>query len=587
MGSSRLPGKVLREAGGNTLLWHLARRLGRARTPDTIVVATTTDASDTGLAEAAAALGLVVHRGPVDDVLARFSGALDALAAADDDIVVRVTGDCPLLDPDELDRLVDEFRALSGGNDSVDYLTNQEGAKRTIPQGLDVEVFRAGALRRADRESDAPGDREHVTPYLYRPGGGAFRTAVSAPSGRDLSYLRLTVDEAADLVVVDAVVTALGPEASTLAVARWLDEHPEILAINAGTRQKSFQSENELRRQRIDGGLLLARADAGANIGFGHVARVTAVVEAWLELGGGAAVVGTGIAGGALQRLENLGATVVHAGAAAFESRAPQALALVVDGYEHTETHHRRWASLGKAVLAIDDLAEFEPIADVVVNQNLDFESSRYGDSEARLLVGNAYVLLRGEFRRDREGVAPQRRILMTFGGSDPARLTLTMVQAVLASTGPDVCIDVVMGPGMPDEDRLALERIAGEQPRAELHHDVRDMAALMRSATVAVTAAGGTTWELMACGVPLALVAVADNQRVVLAGVERRDAGLSLGWHQDLDVNQAAAAVASLLADERRRARLSTKGRALVDGRGVLRVIDALLDAVDRRRQE
>lgn len=582
MGSSRLPGKVLRRAGDLTLLEHLHRRLARASTPTELVIATTTDASDDELVDVATSIGFGVHRGPVDDVLGRYAGALDALAADDDDVIVRVTADCPLLDPDELDRCVTEFLARRGTAFAVDYLTNQAGALRRIPRGLDVEVASVAALRRAQREARDPGDREHVTPYLYRV-PGRFRTRVSDPPGEDLGHLRLTVDTPEDLAVVEAIVAGLGPNASTTAIAAWLAEHPEIAGLNAGIEQKSIADERTLRASRIAHRLLLARADASPSIGFGHVTRVGALLDAWTEAGGRACLVGRVPSGAIRERLVASGIELVDGEDRELEQRLAEAAALCVDGYHFGADDQRRWAER-KPLLAIDDLAAHRQHADLVVNQILDFPGDRYVvDPHTRLLLGSAYVLLRREFR-DAAPRPPEPRVVLTFGGSDPARLSAPMAAALLEHCREQ--IQVVAGTGVDPSVRAELEQLARAHANLELLVDVREMAALLSGAAACVCAAGTTVWEAMALGVPVVPVAVADNQRPVIAGIERRGAGHSLGWHGDLDLAEAATQIAALLADPQRRAELGRKGRALVDGRGVHRVIDALLDRIAAREQ-
>ncbi|WP_146155839.1 cytidylyltransferase domain-containing protein [Enhygromyxa salina] len=584
MGSSRLPGKVLREAGELSLLAHLTRRLRRASAPTQLVVATTVEPSDDELAEACEALGLTVHRGPVDDVLARFHGALAQLAAAPEDLVVRVTGDCPLLDPDELDRLVDEFLSRAPSAEAVDYLTNQAGERRRIPRGLDVEVFTVAGLERAQREASMAGDREHVTPYFYRE-PGRFRVAVSDPPGADLGHLRLTVDTPADLEVVDAIVRALGPDASTAAIAAWLAAHPKVAQRNAEVRQKSIDSDMEARAARVRARRLLARADAGGATGFGHVTRVGALLDAWVELGGHATLVGRGVVGAVRERLLASGVELVDGGDADFDARIDQADALCVDGYAFGRADQERWQAR-RALLAIDDLAAHEQLADLVVNQILDFPPERYATAAwTRLLIGHPYVLLRREFRRaGADAGGPSARVVVTFGGTDPAGLSAPFVEALLAQLEPSSQIVLIVGRGVDADARAQLEALAAANERLELRVDVREMAALLASATLCVSAAGTTVWEAMASGVPVVCVAVADNQRPVIAGIERRAAGVSLGWHQELDLARAARRIRALLADPAGLAELGARGRATVDGRGVYRVIDALLDVIDRR---
>ena len=221
MSSSRLPGKVMREICGRSMISLLLERLARAREVDAIVVATSDTPSDDILAEHIAELGIACHRGSLDDVLDRFHGAAVASGA---DIVLRITADCPLIDPGLVDRCVQRFK-VSG----ADYLSN--AAPPTFPDGLDTEVFTARALAEAAREATDPFDREHVTPYLRN----NIKYAQAAVSHEvDLSARRWTVDEVADLTVVRQVFEHFHPN-TDFEFADVLNLHetrPDIFAAN-------------------------------------------------------------------------------------------------------------------------------------------------------------------------------------------------------------------------------------------------------------------------------------------------------------------------------------------------------------------
>jgi spore coat polysaccharide biosynthesis protein SpsF len=223
-GSTRLPRKVLRDLGGRPVLAWVVAAARASRVCDEIVVATTTEPADDEVAALAAELCVDVVRGSVDDVLSRFLLALSSVGAERDDAIVRLTADCPLLDPHVIAQCGERF--VAGG---VDYVTTDHDF--TVAHGFDVEVISVGALRRID--SVAVGsDRAHVTSYAtQRP--DEFRSASVAldPSSVDL---RVTLDEPADAVLLDAVVAELGDRASDWrAVVAFLRSRPDLVALNA------------------------------------------------------------------------------------------------------------------------------------------------------------------------------------------------------------------------------------------------------------------------------------------------------------------------------------------------------------------
>jgi len=198
MGSTRLPNKVMKPIAGVPMIGLLLARLSRAEEVDQIVVATSEDPCNQTLAEYVDSLGYYCFQGSEDNVLARY---VAAAGAVDADVIVRITGDCPLVDPELVDTAIRDFCAAG-----VDYLSNVEPP--SYPDGLDIEVFTRAALERASVETNESYDQEHVTSYLRR---GRFKIA-SMNSGEDLSGLRWTVDEEADLTVVSAVFAYFAPD---------------------------------------------------------------------------------------------------------------------------------------------------------------------------------------------------------------------------------------------------------------------------------------------------------------------------------------------------------------------------------------
>jgi glutamate-1-semialdehyde 2,1-aminomutase/spore coat polysaccharide biosynthesis protein SpsF len=200
MGSSRLPGKTLIDVAGRPLLGHLVDRARRIPGLDAVVIATTDRPADRVILQFAAAEGLPVYAGSEDDVLDRIHQAAQRFGVS---VVVRVTPDCPLLDPAVAGLVLKRFLDAGGG---LDYASNTQPP--TFPDGQDTEVFSAAALARAWREAKLPSEREHVTPYIWKH-PDRFRLA-NVRHAEDLSALRWTVDEAADLAFVRAVYARLG-----------------------------------------------------------------------------------------------------------------------------------------------------------------------------------------------------------------------------------------------------------------------------------------------------------------------------------------------------------------------------------------
>ncbi len=196
MSSSRFPGKVLAPLNGVPMIVFMARRVACAKQLDQLLVATSTDPSDDALAQTLADHGIACFRGDLADVLDRF---VQAARSSDADHVVRLTGDCPLMDPDLIDR---GLRELALGQ--ADYVANV--LLPSYPDGLDVECMTMSALETAWAQARKPSEREHVTPFI-REGQSGLRVQ-GWQASLDTSALRWTVDHPDDLEHIGALVAA-------------------------------------------------------------------------------------------------------------------------------------------------------------------------------------------------------------------------------------------------------------------------------------------------------------------------------------------------------------------------------------------
>lgn len=243
--SSRLPAKVLRPILGRAMLSRQLERLRRCRRIDKLLVATSEDVSDQPIADLCAAESVACFRGSLVDVLDRFYQAAKPLLPSH---VVRLTGDCPLADPELIDRVI-EFH-LQGG---YDFVSN--AIEPTFPDGLDAAVFRFPLLEQAWREARLPSEREHVTLFMrHHPERYKIGSYKGSP---DRSFMRWTVDEPADFVFVSTIYERLypgKPDFGSEDIYRLLNDEPELLRLNDRIArneglQRSRQLDNEWKSQ--------------------------------------------------------------------------------------------------------------------------------------------------------------------------------------------------------------------------------------------------------------------------------------------------------------------------------------------------
>lgn len=230
MGSTRLPGKVLKEVYGKELLVHQLDRLELCQEVNEIVVATTVLAEDDQIEKIVLNHKHRVVRGDEEDVLSRHHLAAESVGA---DVIVRITSDCPLIDPKIVDEAIKHFKISN-----LDFYSNSEPIPSSWPDGMDVSIFRKSALDKANALAFKPSDREHVTFYFWQ--NPSLFKCEKWELSRDLSPYRLTIDYQEDLTVMESVIThfsktetqEMWPNTSMNSIIDYLDNYPEIFEIN-------------------------------------------------------------------------------------------------------------------------------------------------------------------------------------------------------------------------------------------------------------------------------------------------------------------------------------------------------------------
>ena len=243
MSSSRLPGKVLMEAGGKSMLQILIERLSRSKYIDEIIIATTESKADDSIEELCKLLNIYVFRGSEDDVLGRVVGAVESVNG---DVIVEITGDCPLMDPEVADDVIEMF---VNNYPKYDYVTNigyVGDEKREIPVGMDVRVFTFKDLKHISGITNDSEDREHVSLYFFRGGKDKYKLCnVKIPAKWKRDYNpRLTLDTEEDFEFIKKIycdLTETKTDFNLEDILNYLDANRELLSINSDILQKTVK----------------------------------------------------------------------------------------------------------------------------------------------------------------------------------------------------------------------------------------------------------------------------------------------------------------------------------------------------------
>ncbi|QIZ73125.1 cytidylyltransferase domain-containing protein [Oxynema aestuarii] len=233
MTSTRLPGKVLKTVLDKPLLQYHLEQLQQVRLADRIIVATTTNATDNPIIQWCDRLAIAYYRGSENDVLSRYYHAAKTYQI---DPIIRVTSDCPLIDPEIVDRLIQSYL---DSQPPVDYFSNC--LERTYPRGMDAEIFSFKSLEEAFQEATAQPDREHVTPFIYRQ-PQRYRIA-HLKDKKNNSHHRWTVDTPEDFQLIEKIIKSLSRSEEKLTFKNCLillENHPEWSKINTHIEQKKY-----------------------------------------------------------------------------------------------------------------------------------------------------------------------------------------------------------------------------------------------------------------------------------------------------------------------------------------------------------
>ncbi|MBN2382472.1 UDP-2,4-diacetamido-2,4,6-trideoxy-beta-L-altropyranose hydrolase [bacterium] len=357
---------------------------------------------------------------------------------------------------------------------------------------------------------------------------------------------------------------------------------------------------------------LYIRADATSTLGLGHIMRCIALAQTWRNLGGRVIFLSHCASGSLLRLIKEEGFEYVpidkpHPDLSDLQTvlqllkctmqdaeytspksdwkdndHAPNSV-FVLDGYHFTTNYQKAIREHGFMLLVIDDMAHLDHYqADILVNQNIHARDLDYSlDKGTLILLGCEYCMLRREFMdyKNWKRHIPEKakKILVTFGGSDPHNVTLKVIDALNYMKDTDLEVKIIVGSLNPH--MATLQESAARLPfTVQILSSVNNIAQLMAWADLAVSAGGSTCWEMAFMGLPNSIVLVAENQRGIAEWLEAKGAALKLGWWDEPIYDQAVETLEKLMNDQDTRRQMSERGQNLVDGRGNDRVIDSMV---------
>ena len=574
MTSARLPGKGLMEIAGKPLLWHIAQRLQRVASLGQIAIATTNRPEDQPLVEFARANKILSFAwdGDVDDVLGRIVHAGAFFSA---DVIVTISGDCPLLDPQFTEGMI---RALL---QSGKEFTRVKPGFKCLHEGIGVITL--SAWHKLDSVSGEPYQREHAGIYLKEHPDFLAAAEIVPEEIFQRDGYRISVDNTADLAFMRTVYERLylpGKIVELRDVVKLLDHEPDIRAINAHVAQKGIHE----RSKRIAFWI-----DAGAQYGMGHLRRCLALARELHEKQH-CGVLFLTVENGATARLiqeEGFSVRFLQTTPGSEQQlqhvinyvKAFRADAVILDqkapvSRECIAALHR----CGCTTVVIDDISSGSQAANLVVLPVAHHDDFDATDFYGRVVCGASYVLLNRQFADvdslHRNEQVARCRILISMGGSDPEGFTLDAVKAVSPMPAD---VTVVTGPFFMFEMELAaiLNDWSGE---IEVKQNVTDMAELFSQTDLAILSFGVTVYEAARMGVPSVVLPRSRADAECAARLTKIGICRSLDYRETVSANEVRKRVNDLLLKPGLRKTMSRTATALIDGQGVRRVAEVIM---------
>ena len=533
MGSSRLPGKVLRKIKGRPMLYYVIRQVLASKTVDDVIIATTREKSDDVVVEYCRQNHIKIFRGAKNDLLDRYFQCAEKF---DCDPVIRITSDCPLIDPGVIDRVFEKFR-----KNSYDYVGNNlekisgmwNNSTCNYPQGMTVEISSLDALKKAWKMARRPSEREHVFPYIQF-NSELFRIS-KLKMRKNLSHIRCTVDHLEDFRFVQAILdrNGYGRIVTINDIENTVKKEPDLLKINDHISfDEGYQQSLLLDKKRGYGKMeeIIIRTDGDHELGLGHVYRSVNFAK---------------------QLQKNNLKTIFLTKSIGLEKIIPKNFAIrkisnrLSDLQEAIKEINPKIIILDKLRVGSGEMEILISNAKVVaidyvgknkktLRNGINMLYPESGAQDASFLSGFKFIILGASIRK----LPPIKisksvsNVLVVQGGAD-TQCNIPKIIDSMNDIHEKIRINVVVGVAFKCWKELD-KSMNDSSHKINLFHNVTDMSRIMKKNDIAVTAGGMTSLELCHLGIPSVIVCGESFENETAALLESNGFGINLGYRKN-----------------------------------------------------
>jgi len=581
MDSSRLPGKVLLQINKRPMLEHVTNQIKHSKFIDDVIIATTKNKEDDKITCFCKKNSIKYFRGSKNDVLDRYYQCAKKFNCK---IIVRITSDCPLIDPDIIDEGIRKFfkKSLDYVGNNIEYKSKKwQNATCNFPQGMTVEVCTFNALRKAWRDAKKPSEREHVFPYVQF--NTKFFRIDNFKKNNDLSYIRCTVDRKEDLKFVREVWKRLEKGIDvvrTKDIIKVIKKHKKLLDINTripfdeGYRislQKDIRKiikQNKIKNtsQKIK---VILCADGGYEIGMGHIYRMNNLSEQFPK---NFETYFLTASKNFVEKITKSKKIIDARKSAFFVERRLHKISpdvIVVDKLKESTENLEMFKKNSKFVIGIDNTARNKNLLDlgiVILYHKTALSSINLKNMFDLAILKKSF--LKNQKIRIKKKV---NSIIILQGGSD----THCFIPKILDATNMisnNVKITVVVGSGFKCWKRLQAS-VETNKNKIKVLHNISNMHSVMSRQDLAITAGGMTLLELAYLGIPSIIVCGERFEEETASKISRMGFGINLGYGKKVSAKQIAQKIELLASNYQIRKKMNKSGRQIIDGKGAVKI--------------